>query len=525
MTRTSLKRTTALLASALVVTFPMAAQFGRGGDWVTAGFDPNRSGWVRSDPKISVAGLQKPGAFTFLWKMKFDNQPRQMNLTTPILMERIIGYRGFRALAFVGGSSNKIFVVDSDLARSEWDVQLPGGPAHQATPNCPGGLTSAVARPGSASFPPNPTAGGGGPGRGTPAQSAVGEPGEGAVTLARLAARRNAAAPTPQRVKPQMPAQSPRAGGRPIGTGPGGFGRGISPVYAISASGALHMLNVQNGAEAYKPVPFVPANSNASGLVIVDNLAYAVTDGDCGSAPAAVWAMDLDTDQVTSWQAQGGVAGSAGVAVGGDGTVFVATRRGELAALEPRSLKHKASYRAEGQEFTTSPVAFPFGERTFVAAATAGGQLHVVDAAGMAAVATTTFPSSKDFKPGALATWQDLGGTRWLLVPSPKAVVAFKLIDRNGAPALEPGWTSREMATPVTPIIMNGVVFAASSGSLRSDPAVLYALDGASGKELWNSGRTITSFVHGAGLSGGASQVYLATYDGTLYAFGFPIEH
>jgi len=55
--------------------------------------------------------------------------------------------------------------------------------------------------------------------------------------------------------------------------------------------------------------------------------------------------------------------------------------------------------------------------------------------------------------------------------------------------------------------------------------AVVYALDAASGKELWNSGKTITSFVHGGGVSGGAGQIYLGTHDGTLYSFGFPIEH
>jgi len=95
------------------------------------------------------------------------------------------------------------------------------------------------------------------------------------------------------------------------------------------------------------------------------------------------------------------------------------------------------------------------------------------------------------------------------------------------------------MVSPLTPIIVNDVIFAVSSGEFRtsdaqitaaqraqrSSRAMLYALDGATGKELWNSGNTITTFVHSGGLSGGASQMYLGTYDGTLYAFGFPIEH
>jgi outer membrane protein assembly factor BamB len=88
-------------------------------------------------------------------------------------------------------------------------------------------------------------------------------------------------------------------------------------------------------------------------------------------------------------------------------------------------------------------------------------------------------------------------------------------------------------------MIINNVVFALSSGEYRSNdakmsaaerikrssPAVLYALDYSTGKELWNSGKSITSFVHGGTLSGGGTQVYLETHDGNFYAFGFYIEH
>jgi outer membrane protein assembly factor BamB len=156
---------------------------------------------------------------------------------------------------------------------------------------------------------------------------------------------------------------------------------------------------------------------------------------------------------------------------------------------------------------------------------------------------------SSDFSPGALATWQSVRGERWLLAASsgPMAAVvvpngsvaAWKVVERDGAIALESGWMSRDLISPLPPMIINGVVFALSTGEYRSSdatltaaqraqrssPAVLYAIDGANGKTLWDSGKTITSFVHSGGLSGGASQLYLSTYDGTIYAFGFPIEH
>ena len=71
--------------------------------------------------------------------------------------------------------------------------------------------------------------------------------------------------------------------------------------------------------------------------------------------------------------------------------------------------------------------------------------------------------------------------------------------------------------------VVNGVVFAISGSAPR---AVLYALDGTSGKELWNSGATIaTSIPPTGGVSTGNSQIYVAAADGNVYTFGFPMEH
>ena len=59
----------------------------------------------------------------------------------------------------------------------------------------------------------------------------------------------------------------------------------------------------------------------------------------------------------------------------------------------------------------------------------------------------------------------------------------------------------------------------------RKGRAVLYALDASTGKELWNSGNAMTSFVPGVPPSAGDGQVFVVTADGTLYAFGIPLEH
>src|SRR5580704_8087566 len=96
------------------------AQFGRGGGWTTSGADAQRSSWVRTDAKISKESLQKSG-FQLLWKVKLNNQPVQLNsLTGAVTLEGYIGYRGFRTLAHLGGSSNNVFAVDTDPGRLEW---------------------------------------------------------------------------------------------------------------------------------------------------------------------------------------------------------------------------------------------------------------------------------------------------------------------------------------------------------------------------------------------------------------------
>jgi len=338
----------------------------------------------------------------------------------------------------------------------------------------------------------------------------------------------------------------------------------------------LHTMYVSNGDDTEPPAGFLPANANARGLIVVDNVAYAATAQGCGGAANGVWGLDLASKEVTTWKSNGGGnAGSAGPAIGPDGTLYVATGEGEgeysptsysrsLVALEPKTLKLKDWYTAGRQDFRASPVIFVHKGKTLIAAATKDGRIHLLDSAALGGAdhqtplyKTPVYSTAADFVPGALASWQDPGGSRWVLAPTAGpvasdaaftvtngdvtqgAIVAWKVVDRNGAPALQPGWVSRDMVSPLPPMIVNGVVFAVSSGAFRandsqltaaeraqrSSRAVLYALDGTTGKELWSSGDTIPSFVHGGGLSAGGNQVYLGTHDGTLYAFGFPIEH
>ena len=108
-----------------------------------------------------------------------------MNALTPAaLLNGYIGYRRFRSLALVGGSSDQGFAVDVDLGHMEWQkaVMSTPGPAG-ASLACPGGMTANVTRPVTAAFPLPAPAGQGGGGRAAVAKGAVGEPFAGAAIL------------------------------------------------------------------------------------------------------------------------------------------------------------------------------------------------------------------------------------------------------------------------------------------------------------------------------------------------------
>lgn len=122
-------------AGCWLLTGVAQAQFGRGaGDFSTVGADAHRSMWVRTDPKISPTALSKPG-FELVWKQKFNNEAMQLNALTPAsLLNGYIGYRGFRSLALMGGSSNQVFAMDIDLGRVEWQKAIMSTPEKRVRP-------------------------------------------------------------------------------------------------------------------------------------------------------------------------------------------------------------------------------------------------------------------------------------------------------------------------------------------------------------------------------------------------------
>ena len=381
-------------------------------------------------------------------------------------------------------------------------------------------------------------------------------------------------------------AAAPGIPGAPPGGPSGGFGRPSGVVYVIASDGVLHVLGLPSGKDIQKPAPFLPPNANWSDTIAVNTTLYTGTSNRCGDAANAIWAIDLAAEDkpVTSWKTNGGgIVGS--VAVGIDGSLIAAIGPGPASAdgyanaivsVDPKTMQLKDWFTNSGTEFVSTPVIFAHGDQNIVAAATKDGRILLLDASSLGgANHSTPLYASQSlaggagvFAPGALATWQEMlpapaaptppappaaagapapvqgppaptvvPGTRWLLVPTANGITAMKVVDDGGKPSLQQGWVSREIASPVTPLIVNGVVFALSSGratsttnataadvARRSSPAVLYALNGADGRELWTSGKTITSFFPGRSFWSANGQVYVGAFDGTVYAFGFAME-
>ena len=338
--------------------------------------------------------------------------------------------------------------------------------------------------------------------------------------------------------------------------------------YAVAADGQLHVVGLQSGKDLQKPAPFLPPHSQWSNPVAVGTMLYAGTSGNCAGAPNGVYAIDLDAPDnkpVVSYRTNGGSVVGA-VAFSSDGNTLLAAigpgsvtgdgKANAVVALDPRTLELKDWFTQPTAEFVTGPTVFRHGTKDVVAAATKDGRVILLDAASLGGANHTTpllvsqplAASGGTISAEALSTWARAGTTasagseiRWILVPVQGrlsdvrttngairngALVALRVRDANGAFSLEPEWTSGDLTAPATPIVVNGVVFALSTGrpaaaGRSGSPAVLVAHDGLSGKALWTSGKSMTTASSPGSFWSALSQVYVGADDGTVYAFGF----
>jgi outer membrane protein assembly factor BamB len=303
-------------------------------------------------------------------------------------------------------------------------------------------------------------------------------------------------------------------------------------VVAVGSDGRAYPLSQSNGALVGQPIPFVPASANVRSVNLFDYTLYATNLAGCGED--AVYALDLASDSkaVVKFTASR-IHGSAGPAIGNDGTVYVHSGD-RIIALTAKTLKEKDHLAIPAPVSTgMTPLVFQHNGKDIVVAG-GGSEVYLLDSGALGGQDHST-PVARARVEGAVraafAGWEDPETrTRWIYVPVSSAdpaaggIAAFTIEERDGRLSLVPRWTARGMAAPAAPVVANGLVFALSTGGKSN--AKLFVLDAAGGKEVFTSRDTVTGAANpDTGLAVANGQVYFSTQDNTVYCFGIPTEH
>jgi outer membrane protein assembly factor BamB len=256
---------------------------------------------------------------------------------------------------------------------------------------------------------------------------------------------------------------------------------------------------------------------------------------------------------------------------------------------------------------SAGPVIFPFQKWTLLASAAKEGIVYLLDANALGGgppehskplYQSPLLGNDEELMGGrgvwgAMATYENPQGERFLYVPmwgppsknappfkysydaAPHgSVMAFQVSTEGEKPMLIPEWISRDMHVPDPPVVANGVVYAIQTGEqtiqnpgrgdkrggtgpgapaagagpgaqggapqvgpgpggaaaaalqsakFRATPVsnlVLYALDAQTGKQLYSSEKIITSWVHYSEPVVALGKVFVVTWDAHVYAFG-----
>src|SRR5262245_23391121 len=235
----------------------VATPQGRPVDWPSLGGDARRTGWERSDIRMTKDNVKD---FQLVLKRKIDGAPTgPHSLTPPVVIGLLISYKGFKELGFVANSAGELWALDVDLNKVFWRGRFEGSSSKPNTSApCSGMAVTPALTP--------PVAFGG---------------------ARRPVAPGAAAAPVPPPA--QTASRSARIGGS-------GFGAARS-VFMLAGDGKLRQVNSSDGTDQFPPLEFVPAGSQASSLTVQGTVIYTATTGNCGGVPDAVWAIDLGDEE------------------------------------------------------------------------------------------------------------------------------------------------------------------------------------------------------------------------------------
>jgi outer membrane protein assembly factor BamB len=490
------------------------------GDWLTYGHDPQRTSWAFEETKLSPDNVAK---LTLKWKTPLKNEPFVLSaLTAPVVASGISTGKGIRSVAYVAGLKGTIFALDAETGEPLWEqtlkyAVLPGQWQYQGTFLCPNGITA------------------------TPVIDKASNKlyiigGNGALY------------------------------GLDLGSGAARYG----PVQFVAPYSKNWSLNLVDG--VIYTVLAQGCGSGLSGFYSID-----VRDR---HRPAIRQMLLSNTNTAGIWGRGGPVIGTNGRIYGGTADGIFDPQEGDYSNTEIAVSLHDLSLvdyflplnwqylrRKDFDLGSASPVYFGWHNRNLLAGGAKEGVIYLLDPdkLGGADHQTTLYTSPRYSNDkavcceglgiwGGMSTARDPEGQTWLIVPmgGPPAedakfpmtngtvthgsLMAFKVVADPGTlgPSLEPVWISGDLDMPDPPVIANGVVFALGTGSdevqrggtdkriKAGHPAVLRAFDLKSGKELFNSGSAIASWVHFSGLAVSDGRIFAVDHDSNVYCFGLP---
>ena len=491
------------------------AQNKSGNDWLTWGYDQERTGWNRAETMLTKDNV---GHLQLKWKAQLATKPNQVilsTLTAP-LVATINSPRGPETFAYIVGSDNTVYALDSETGEVAWQKSFPNPltPTEKANYQCSDSQNA------------------------TP----VIDKDAGIIYVSTSDGKlRGLSLSTGEEKFTATSFTDPYARNWSLNLIDG-------VIYSATARGCggsmAHFTATDLKDPAHRTIEFYTSNGRPNG----------------------------------SWGRGGIVGGPKGVyAQTADGPYDPAAGNfGEsLVALSPKDLRLVGSFTPANWEYlndkdldlgSTSPVIFPFQKLSLLASVGKESVIYLLDTNNLGGSDhhTPIYQSPRYGNDeallhdrgiwGAMTSWQDDQNQRWLLLslmgPVSKeappfkytygdvklgAILAVQVVadPAKGTPTIVPVWVSREMHAPDPPVVANGVVYALQTGrdatESRTAPkpgtaigtnAVLYALDAETGKQLYSSESQIESWAHFSEPVVAGGNVYVSTWDGKVYAFG-----
>jgi outer membrane protein assembly factor BamB len=542
--------------------FPMgsSAQGTPARDWLTWGYDQERTGWNKGETTLSKDNVSR---LELKWSTQLSTQPSALALSTvtaPLVAEGVDTPQGRKNLVFLIGSDDTVYSIDADTGKVLWQKTFPNTltPKQNATWLCSntqnstpvidkqkaiiylntsdGKLRGLSLRDGEDRIPPTDFV--------TPfarnwSLNLIGDVVYSATARGcGLSMGSIAAMDLSDPTHPKL-SHFYTSGGRPAGPwGRGGVVRGPKGIYTQTADGL---------------------SDPASGVYGETVLAL---------APMPMRVVDSFTP--SNWQ-------------------YLNSRDLDLGAA--------------------GPVIFPFQKWTLLATAAKEGVVYLLDANALGGgppehskplYQSALLGNDEELLGGrgvwgAMSTYENPQGERFLYVPmwgppsknAPQfkysydaapngSVMAFRVSTEGEKPVLIPQWISRDMHVPDPPVAANGVVYAIQTGEqtiqnpgrpggdrsgggrgpgapaagagqaapggapqagpgrggaeaallsakFRATPVsnlVLYAFDAETGKQLYSSEKIVTNWVHYSEPVVALGKVFVVTWDAHVYAFG-----